>query len=350
MSHPIPVTLLTGFLGSGKTTLLNALLKHEEMARTAVVVNEFGEIGLDHDLIEAARDQVVLLPSGCLCCSVRGDLATTLAQLRERRSAGHIAFERIVIEMTGLADPAPVVQMLALDPELTNDFKLDGVITTADAATGTHSLATQFEAVQQVAMADRIVLTKTDLVTPAQRATFEAQLTAINPYAARLVATDGAISPAKLFGLAPEARSDKTAALDWVGTKAPLPALSDVRVPQTHQTQMAPQHGTAHSGRISSQSVELTQPVEPIAFDLWLDQVMNGAGTELLRLKAVIHVRGMDHPFALHAVQQIVHPPVALTQWPTDDTTSRVVVIGRDLEPGFLTRNVAVLSGGARDE
>lgn len=173
---PIPVTLLTGFLGSGKTTLLNALLRDPGMDRVAVVVNEFGEIGLDHDLIESSTETMVLMASGCLCCTVRGDLARTLDDLRERRESGAIAFDRVVIETTGLADPGPVVQTLVMDADLADEFVLDGVLTTADCATGPGTLDAQFEAVQQVAMADRIVLTKTDLVTPAARAAFEARL------------------------------------------------------------------------------------------------------------------------------------------------------------------------------
>lgn len=355
--QPIPVTLLTGFLGSGKTTLLNALLRHPGMDRVAVVVNEFGEIGLDHDLIESATETMVLMASGCLCCTVRGDLARTLDDLRQRREAGEIAFDRVVIETTGLADPGPVVQTLVMDPDLQHDFALDGVLTTVDCATGSATLDAQFESVQQAAMADRLILTKTDLATPAARAALEERLERLNPGAPRLVADNGRIDPAQLFGIAPQEGTGQAEALGWVGTalEAPraLPPLSGLAQArpffggQSHglfaPRPAAPQPGPGHDARITSQSARIDHPLDPLVFDLWLETLMTGAGPNLLRLKGVIHVQGMDKPFALHGVQHIIHPPVPLPNWPRGDRASRVVVIGRDLPPGFLDQTLALL-------
>jgi G3E family GTPase len=331
MTQTLPVTLLTGFLGAGKTTLLNALLRHPGMERVAVIVNEFGEIGLDHDLIESATETMVLLGSGCLCCTVRGDLGRTMGDLSARRRAGELDFTRIIIETTGMADPGPILQTLVLDPDLEADFHLDGVVCVVDAANGRATLDRQFEAVQQVAMADLIVVTKTDLALPAERRALTGRLGALNPAAAQIIADHGQITPAALFGIAPDAGADRAAALRWL---SPSQALSSATT--------APRSG--HDGRITSQSVVIAEPLQPIAFDLWLESLLTGAGRDILRIKAVVHVEGMDHPFALHAVQQVIHPPLALPHWPAHDRASRFVVIGRDLPEGFLTEALSRLS------
>lgn len=353
----IPVSLLTGFLGSGKTTLLNRLLADPRMARSAVIINEFGEIGLDHDLVESATETMVLMQSGCLCCTVRGDLAQTLADLKARRDAGDADFERVMIETTGIADPGPIVQTLVMDPDLSEDFALDGVLTTVDCATGAATLNAHFEAVQQVAMADRLILTKADLALPGEVAAFEKRLAAINPGAPRLRAEHGVIDPALLFGVAPRTDSQQAEALKWVAAapkKANLPPLSGLKstnpfsLPQSHGLFGKPSAGHAasgasHDGRISSQSAEIAHPISPIVFDLWLESLMNSAASNVLRLKAVVHVEGMEHPFALHGVQHVFHPPVPLTHWPKGDTVSRIVVIGRDLPPGYLAESLQFL-------
>jgi G3E family GTPase len=330
MTELIPVTLLTGFLGAGKTTLLNALLKHPGMGKVAVIINEFGDIGLDHDLIETSTETMVLLGSGCLCCTVRGDLGRTMGALAARRAAGELDFARVVIETTGMADPGPILQTLVLDADLEADYQLDGVVTVVDCANGAAILDSQFEAVQQVAMADLLVLTKADLALPTGRRRLEGRLRALNPAAHLLCADHGQIDPAALFGIAPNAGSDKAGALRWI---APFSA------PPTGQG--------PHDRRITAQSIVFSAPLQPIAFDLWLEALLTGVGRDILRIKAVVHVEGMDHPFALHAVQQVIHPPVALPHWPAEDKSSRFVVIGRDLPEGFLAESLKRLTEGA---
>src|SRR5437764_5854630 len=198
----IPVTVLTGFLGSGKTTVLNHVLKQPGMAATAVIVNEFGEIGLDHLLVESATEDVVLLSSGCLCCTVRGDIVNTLTDLFVSRVKGRVPyFTRVVIETTGLADPAPVLHALISDPIVAARYMIDGVVTTVDAVNGAGTLDRHPEAVKQAAVADRLLLTKTDLAEPVRRRAIEARLAALNPSATVVPVAHGAVDPAVLFNI-----------------------------------------------------------------------------------------------------------------------------------------------------
>lgn len=364
----IPVTLITGFLGAGKTTLLNHLLRSPEAGRVAVIINEFGDIGLDHDLIETATEEMVLMQSGCLCCSIRGDLVTTMADLARRRANGLIAFERVVIETTGLADPAPIQHTLMLDRALTAQFLLDGIVTLACAATGIATLDRQFEAVSQIAVADRIVVSKTDLVPPATLTAFEARLRAINPTARILRADHGRVPTRGLFDIG-ALRSDTPVAqaLDWAGMAAPtaLP-LQTPALPDTMLGLFAPRRSgfaalnglmqgavlpaSSHDAWITSLSAIIEHPVRADAFGLWLDTLMSFHGPDILRFKAIIHTTEDPHPFAVHGVQHIFHPPVPLPHWPTGDRTSRFVVIGRDLRRDVLEDSLAFLRANSFED
>lgn len=347
----VPVTLLTGFLGAGKTTLLNHLIRDPDAGRVAVIMNEFGDVGLDHDLIEEATEETILMQSGCLCCSIRGDLLKTLGKLIARRNRGDLAFDRVVIETTGIADPGPILHSLVVDHIVGPHFRMDGVVTLADAATGPRTLDRQMEAVHQVAMADVIVLSKTDLVTPEAVAQFEARLDRINSTARHVRADHGRVPAGVLFGLS-AMRTNVTPAdvSDWLGMAKPQPdplaGLSGF-APKPAGPAFLPltQAGAHahHDHRIASASIEVEDPLPASVFDFWLDTLIALKGPDILRMKGIVHVEGMDWPFVFHGVQHIFDAPVPLKSWSGKDTTSRVVVIARDIDEADLRANLNTL-------
>ncbi|MFN6978516.1 MAG: CobW family GTP-binding protein [Gemmobacter sp.] len=344
---PIPVTLLTGFLGAGKTTLLNRLLHDPTAGRIAVVVNEFGEAGLDHDLIENVAEDVVVMPAGCICCSIRGDLARTLSRLIVRRKTGTLSFDRVVIETTGLADPAPILHTLLVDPVLAPDYALDGIVTVVDAVHGASTLDRHAEAQAQVAMADRIVLSKTDLADAAALAGLTARLDRLNPAAPRLTADRGAVPPGALFGLSSLRQPmQPDQALAWLAAPPPDPlaGLSGLVVPKRGPVMdlTLPSHHAADD-RIASASIVLDAPIPPAIFDFWLDTLVALRGPDLLRVKGIVHIEGLPTPFVFHGVQHIFDPPVPLEGAPEGDTTSRIVVIARDIAKADLAASLEVL-------
>jgi G3E family GTPase len=344
-----PVTLLTGFLGSGKTTVLNHVLKQPEMAATAVIVNEFGEIGIDHLLVEKATDDVVLMQSGCLCCTIRGDIADTLVNLFVDRAKGRVpGFERVVIETTGLADPAPILHALMQDPIVAERYMVDGVVTTVDAVNGTGTLDAQVEAVKQAAVADRLLVTKCDVASTDGRRALEARLAALNPGAPLIEVTGGAVDPAILFNLGLYDPTAKTVEVQrWLGDEAFAHAHDEHEGPDEHGR--GHHHGrhdvNRHDAHISSFCITRDKPISWTALSGWLDALTSMRGTDLLRIKAIVAIdERPGQPVVLHGVQHLFHPPVLLPEWPSDDHRTRIVFITRDLSRETIEQSFAAFA------
>ena len=336
---PFPLTVITGFLGAGKTTLLNRLLKDPALAETLVIINEFGEIGLDHLLIEKVESDMILLSSGCLCCTIRGDLIETLEDLLRRRDNDRIApFKRVVIETTGLADPAPILQTIMFHPYLMLRFRLEGVITLVDALTGAATLDAHEEAVKQAAVADRLVLTKTDLVSDVDRpalGALRARLAELNPGALQLDAAAGEATATRLLdaglydidGKVPNVRQ-------WLNAEA----FDDAHGHDHSHHAHAHHHDVnRHDARIAAFCLRFARPVEIAALDLFLELMRNAYGANLLRVKGIVALADdPGRPLIVHGVQHIFHSPQRLETWPDEDHTTRMVFILRDMEPGFV--------------
>src|SRR6185503_13124094 len=323
---------LTGFLGAGKTTLLNRLLKDPALADTAVIINEFGEVSLDHLLVEHIGDNMVLLKSGCLCCTMRGDLVDSLERLLRDLDNGRAGFKRVLLETTGLADPAPVLHTMMAHPYLLLRYRLNGVVTVVDAVNGGATLDAHEEAVKQAAVADRIVLSKTDLATPAQHDGILARLKALNPAAPILDAAKGEATPAQLLNAGlydPERRIPDVKR--WLAAESYADAHHGHSHSHDHHD-----HGhldrNRHDDHIGSFVIVTDQPVPAGTLEMFLELLRASHGSNLLRVKGIVNLAEMpDTPVVVHGVQHVFHPTARLERWPDEDHRTRIVFITRDL-------------------
>ncbi|CAH1746346.1 Cobalamin synthesis protein P47K [Thauera humireducens] len=343
--HRIPVTVLTGFLGAGKTTLLNRLLRQPEMDGCAVLINEIGEVGVDHHLVEKVDETLVVLDSGCICCSVQGDLVRALKSLFMRALRRELkGLKRVLIETTGLADPAPVIHTLMSDPFLAERYRIDGVVTAVDVTHAVDQLATHAEAVRQVAMADRLLLTKCDLADEAGRGVLAERLAALNPGARQIEVAQGVVAPDALFecGLYDAAGKHPDVAA-WLGEEA-------ARAARQRAVRAAPvwRKGGAqaavvthddgpprHDAGVRSFVLTFDQALSWYEFSDGLGLLLQVYGARILRLKGLLNVVGDPLPRVLQCVQHSLYPTTSLPAWPgtppCDDRRSRLVFIVRDL-------------------
>ena len=343
---PIPLTIFTGFLGAGKTTLLNRLLVAPELADTLVLINEFGDVGLDHLFIEKLDGDMVLMSSGCVCCTIRGDLVNTLEDLLRKLDNGRIKpFRRVILETTGLADPAPILHAIMYHPYLLMRFRLDGVVTVIDAVNGAATLDAHEEAVKQAAVADRLVITKTDLPEGAARvAALTARLAALNPGARQLIAVKGEATPSALLDCGlfdPETKTPRVK--EWLNAEAVTTAHDHASHhhhddhDHDHDHHHHAHDPNRHDAHIRAFCLTGDKPFAPSSFEAFIELLRGTHGPKLLRVKGIVALSDdVNRPVVIHGVQHVFHPPQRLDAWPDDDHRTRIVFILKDLDERFI--------------
>ena len=321
--NQIPVTVITGFLGSGKTTLLSSILKKKEMQKTAVIINEFGEIGLDHALIEHTDENIVELQSGCICCTIQGDLNKTLIDLFDKMMNGKVSsFNRILIETTGLANPVPIIHTLMSSIELIRIYSLDGVITVVDSVNGEKTLDLHEESLKQLALAEKIILSKTDIVDKDEIKSLVYRIKEINPVSQIIFSKFGNIPLEEIFGLGAYDPYKKSADVkNWLAAEK----YKDKKHHHHHDI-------NRHNENIRAFSMMSENPVNMIAFSFFRDMITAALGANLLRMKGIVNIAGEERPAVIHGVQHIFHPVQWLETWPDNDRRTKLVFITQNIK------------------
>jgi G3E family GTPase len=342
MSTAIPVNVITGFLGSGKTTLLRHILSDGDYADCAILINEFGEVGIDHLIIERVDGETVVMQSGCICCTLRDDLAGAIRSLHERREAGALPpFRRLIIETTGLADPTPILATVMNDPVIRHHFRLGNIVTTVDGVNGEGHLDRQPESMKQVALADRLLVTKGDIAEPQAIHRLDQRLARLNPAALRFHTANSAVAAGLLIGEDVFEPASKSAEVSrWLRTEAGHDHAADAGHDAHHH------HGgsdaSRHDAHIRAFTMTFDRTVDWTVFGVWLTMLLHAHGEDVLRVKGILNVGEGAAPVVINGVQHLVHAPLHLDRWPDDDRRSRLVFIVRDIAEESITESFAV--------
>jgi G3E family GTPase len=352
----VPVTLLTGFLGSGKTTLLNQLVQQQLMSDTLVIINEFGETALDHLLVTHSRENLIQeMSSGCLCCTIRGDLVKTLREISIKYfQDGERRFNRVLIETTGLADPAPIIHTLMVDPQVSNRYQLDGIVTTVDMATGQQTLDNHPEAIKQAAVADCLLLTKADLVSLEDQQALVDRLDVINPAATRYFVDQGQIEAEKLLNVGLFSTQGKAVDVErWLKEEAYRSSSehghhrehSDHDHKHSHGDMHHQHHHDVnrHDDHIRAFCFSRAEPIDEDDLNEWMELIMLMSGSNILRVKGILNIKDREQPMVIHGVQHIFHPPLLLPNWPDGNRHSRFVFITKHISQESIEKTFRAL-------
>ena len=330
----ITITVLTGFLGSGKTTILSSLIKQKQMANAAIIINEFGEVGLDHDLIETTDENVIELQNGCICCTIQGDLKTTLLNLLKKMEKGDVSpFNHVIIETTGLADPVPIIHTLMTSLDLQRIYSIDGVITVVDSINGEPTYNAHEEAVKQTAFADRIILSKTDIADKRTVDSLTKRIKAINPKVTIIKSDKNSLPVSKLLGLNDYNPQNK----DWnVKEWLEIEKNKSSNDLHNHHDHHHEHNVNRHGDGIETFAMVSSQPVSMTSVNFFLELLMSQMGEDILRIKGILNIKGENRPAVIHGVQHIFHPLEWLEKWPSNDKKSRLVFITKNINKNTI--------------